>query len=371
MVRELQDPNPGDPGTRTDTLSIARSQSCSDCRLGIPTNLSTSSVTVYRSPGKDFSVDKKILIQPSLPFKVTWNGKETDVRFMTLYHPFPLRIENVQYDAVLSLNDPASKETDTVILIPLVSSSASSPSSAFFDRIAPQLGRVLTPNPKTKIYDSPTISTGADWLLTKVMPINGARIQSGYYQWIAGRSYEPYSDTSNPYVHRLRWRATEPRINFIAVETPATISPAALAAILAFPRTDPTDAIPPVSPVVTYTPCANTPAPTPPVKESFRPTPECDPFQFEDTTGDRKKVVYGIVGAIATLAVVMIGVYIGLLAAGGQLSMQTKELGDTAGEFLYKQVSGWKSIKDRITGLVTAKAQGADIGGLAGKFLKS
>jgi hypothetical protein len=204
-----------------------------------------------------------------------------------------------------------------------------------------------------------------------VLPINGKRVQGGYYQWFAGRGYESYKDTTNPFVHRIRWRVKQPRINFIAMESPIAISAGALTSILSLPRTDAQTAIPPVSALVTYTPCANTPAPTSPVKESFRPTPECDPFQFEDKTGDRKKVVYGIVGAIATLAVVMIGVYIGLLAAGGQLSMQTKELGDTAGEFLYKQVSGWKSITERIKGFVAAKAQGDSLSGVAGKFLKS
>lgn len=368
MVREIQDPYPGDPGQRIDTLSIARSQSCADCRLGVPTNLSSSSVTLRRIMTGDYSPSTKVFLEPSLPFKITWNGKEIDIRRMALYHPFPLRIENVQYDAALSLNDPSDSTADTVVLIPLV---ASASSSGFFDRIAPQLGRVLVPDPQTKTYESASVATGADWLLTKVLPINGKRVQGGYYQWFAGRGYESYKDTTNPFVHRIRWRVKQPRINFIAMESPIAISAGALTSILSLPRTDAQTAIPPVSALVTYTPCANTPAPTSPVKESFRPTPECDPFQFEDTTGDRKKVVYGIVGAIATLAVVMIGVYIGLLAAGGQLSMQTKELGDTAGEFLYKQVSGWKSIKDRITGLVTAKAQGADIGGLAGKFLKS
>jgi hypothetical protein len=365
LVREIVDPYPADPGQRIDTLSIARSQACKDCRLGVPTNLSTSSVTLKRVTAGDFAPTNKVFIEPSLPFKVSWNGKETEIRQMTLYHPFPIRIENVQYDAVLSLNDPSIQGVDTVVLIPLVAGSAASPSSAFLDRIGPQIARVLAVNPETKAYETATAATGADWLLTNMLPLNGTRVQSGYYQWFAGRGYESYKDTRNPFVHFVRWRAKEPRINYITLETPATISPAVLSAILTLPRTDALSAISPISPIVTYKPCANTPAPTRPVREGFRPTPDCDPFQYRDTSGERKKVVLGIVGAIVTLAVIMIGTYIGLLAAGGQLSIQTKQLGDTAGEFIYKQIAAAKAAKAALTGGITgmiAKKAGLPIG---------
>jgi hypothetical protein len=357
-VREIVDPYPEEPGQRIDSLSIARSQACKDCRLGVPTNLSSSSVVLRRVTAGDFAPANKLFIEPSLPFKISWNGKETEIRQMTLYHPFPLRIENVQYDAVLSLNDPSIQGVDTVVLIPLVASSVASDSSMFLDRIGPQIARVLTVNPETKAYETATAATGADWLLTKVLPINGTRVQSGYYQWFAGRGFESYKDTSNPFVHRVRWRAKEPRINYIVIETPVNVSPAVLSAILSLPRTDALSAISPVSPIVTYKPCANTPAPTRPVREGFRPTPECDPFQYKDTSSERKKIVLGIVGFIATLAVVMIAVYVGLLAAGGQLSIQTKEMGDTAGEFLYKQIAAAKSLKASLTGSLVDKFAG-------------
>lgn len=366
-TREIVDPYPADPGQRIDSVSVSASQSCTDCRLGVPTNLSSSSVVLRRRETGDFAPTNKVFVEPSLPFKVTWNGKEVEIRQLVLYHPFPIRIENVQYDAVLSLNDPSIPGVDTVILIPLVSSSAASPSSAFLDRIAPQIARVLTPNPQTKAYESPSASTGADWLLTKVLPVNGKRIQSGYFQWFAGRGYDSYTDTSNPFVRHVRWRTREPRINYIALDTPASVSPATLAMILSLPRTDALQAISPVSRVVTYMPCANTPAPTPPVREGFKGNPECDPFQFPDTTGDRKHTVLYLLTALATLALTMIGVYIGLLAAGGQLSIQTKELGDTAGEFLYKQIASAKAAKAALTGSLTdmiAKRAGLPTGSL-------
>ena len=359
VVREIVDPYPADPGQRIDTLSIAQSQTCSECRLGVATNLSTSSVTLRRMTQGDFVPSNKLFIEPSLPFKVSWNGKETEIRQMTLYHPFPLRIENVQYDAVLSLNDPSIIGVDTVVLIPITSSGASSPSSQFLDRIGPHIPRVLAVNPKTNAYETATAATGSDWLLTNVLPLNGRRIQSGYYQWFAGRGYESYRDTSNPFVHHVRWRAKEPRINYIAIATPITVSPSVLGTLLSLPRTDALSAIAPVSPIVTYTPCADTPAPTPPVRETFKGDPQCDPFQYTDTSGERKKLVLAILGTIASIAVIMIGVYIGLLAAGGKLSFDTKELGDTAGEFIYRQVTAAKaaseSLKGGLAGMVASQ----------------
>jgi len=300
----------------------------------------------------DFAPTNKLFIEPSLPFKVSWNGKETEIRQMTLYHPFPLRIENVQYDAVLSLNDPSIAGVATVVFIPLVASSVASESSKFLDRIAPQIARVLAPNPETNAYDTASAATGADWLLTKVLPLNGTRVQSGYYQWFAGRGYESYKDTSNPFVHRVRWRTKEPRINYICLETPATVSPAVLSAILTLPRTDALAAISPVSPVVTYTPCANTPAPKAPVRETFQGDPQCDPLRFPDNTGYRKTMVFSFLGILAGVAVIMIGVYVGLLLAGGTTSLYTKELGETAGEFLYRQISSVRSARDALQGNV-------------------
>ena len=52
----------------------------------------------------------KLFLKPTLPFKVTFNDGQgapsaLDVTLMSVYHPCPIRIETVQYDAVLQIGD--------------------------------------------------------------------------------------------------------------------------------------------------------------------------------------------------------------------------------------------------------------------------
>lgn len=342
-VRDVVDPYPAEPGQRRDTVAISTSQTCRDtgglsCRVGVPPNISTSSVVLKRPQAGEYSAKTKLFVEPSLPLKISWNGKVIDVTKMTLYHPFPLRIENVQYDAALSLNDPADGST-TVVLIPLVAASVAAPSVEFMDKLGPHVPRMMAMDPETKTYLPVTVPTGTDWMLTKMLPVRGNRIQSGFYQWFAGRGFDSYVDTSNPFIRHTRWRAREPRANYIVVETPANVSPSILSSILTLPRTDPLEAIAPLSPIVTYTPCANTPATGGPVRESFNP--ECDPFgpnAYKDTSAEKAQLLAKILGYIVSFIAIVIGVYVGLLLAGSQASIYTKEFGETAGGWIYKQV---------------------------------
>jgi len=356
-IQVIRDPDPNLDPNRPDSVSVATSMRCKipesneDCRLNIDRSISTSGVTLSRvTTAGDFSNDTKIKITPSLPFRMYCNGAEVRVTQMMLYHPCPLRIENVQYDAVLSLNDPSDGDTQSILLIPIVGASASTPSAKMLDRIGPRLASLLSKN-ESGGYDPVEVPTGADWSLSTLIPTVGTRVQSGFYQWISGRGYESYSTQEGLNIH-VRYRPRNPRQNYILMDTPIQASQSTLAMILALPRTDPFKALPVVSPAVTYTPCAKTVlAQSAPVKEGFEG--QCDPFQYKDTTGNRKQTVLWIVGSLATVAMVMVGLYVGLLAAGGQLSIQTKELGDTAGEFLYKQIAAVKSVKSALSGSVT------------------
>jgi hypothetical protein len=81
-------------------------------------------------------------MKPSMPFKLAYNGVEIVVKNMVLYHPCPVRIENVQYDAVLQLNDPSMgsarrSENDTIILIPLAGSNRPDEAGQLISKIAP------------------------------------------------------------------------------------------------------------------------------------------------------------------------------------------------------------------------------------------
>lgn len=320
--------------------------------MGVPTNVSTSNITLKRTPKSS-----KLSVEPSLPLQFTWNGRVISVTAMTVYHPFPLRIENTQYDAALSLND-ASLGASTVLLIPLTASPQSSPSAQFMDKIGPHIARMIVPDPATQQIPPVSVATGADWSLTKMLPTRGTRIQSGFYQWFGTSGFTQYTDTSNPYAPRTRWKANTPQTNYIVVETPATVSPAVLSSILLLPRTDPETAIsgPMLKGGVTYTPCASTPATSSPVRESF--TPECDPFgpnAYKDTGGDSDERMKKIVTMIFTVIGILIAVVLGLTLAGTALSIYAKEFGETAGGWIYKQI---QSVKGGIGDLKSLVAQG-------------
>lgn len=364
-IKDVVDPYPTEPGQRRDAVAISTSQTCKDigalsCRVGVPPNISTSSVVLRRPAAGEYSAKTKLFVEPSLPLKISWNGKMIDVTKMSVYHPFPLRIENVQYDAVLSLNDPSDGST-TVVLIPLVASSNGSPSIEFMDKLAPHIPRAMAVDPTTKTNVPATVPTGTDWMLTKMLPVRGNRIQSGFYQWFAGRGFDSYVDTSNPFIRHTRWRGREPRANYIVVETPANVSSSILSSILMLPRTDPLEAIAPLSPIVTYTPCASTPATAAPVRESFNP--ECDPFGpngYKDTSAEKSKLLLKIFGGILAAVAIVLAVFLALTLAGSDASIYIKQFGETAGGWIYKQIQSVKGgigdLKGNLMETIAAKA---------------
>jgi hypothetical protein len=158
-----------------DTLSISNSEGCfsditrcpkdsskpnghavnskcaSPCSLVIPANTSVSMMKMYRMPSElavspkvqmtlPPSYDRKMFLEPSMPFKIAYNGKTHTIDKMVLYHPCPVRIENVQYDAVLQLGETrltSDGKDDLVVLIPLAGSNRVSEGGALFQKLAP------------------------------------------------------------------------------------------------------------------------------------------------------------------------------------------------------------------------------------------
>lgn len=124
--------------------------------LKIPANVSVSSVTLTRRTGQEdgtnpnYSPLSKVFIKLSMPVSLSYtNNPEgsldmitTSADTMTVYYPSPLRIENVQHDAVLSIGD-AALGSDLVILIPLAASNDTNPGTAILDRIAPFIRSTL------------------------------------------------------------------------------------------------------------------------------------------------------------------------------------------------------------------------------------
>ena len=140
-----------------------------------------------------FSADTKAVFRPSIPFTMRFgvHGKRSYEQFtvdtITMYHPCPLRLEGVQPDAVLSLNDPSFGNPSHVVLIPLVGKNVRSPSVSFIEKIASQVVTISAPDPSTGKYLERDIPTGADWSLQKLFSTQAMgdwfEVISGYYVW--------------------------------------------------------------------------------------------------------------------------------------------------------------------------------------------
>jgi hypothetical protein len=224
-----------------------------------------------------FSASTKALITPSIPFKMrlsaAGNTREVTIKNMTLYHPCPLRIEGIQYDAVLSLNDPFKADSEFVVLLPIVGANKPSPSADFLGKIMSQVVSVSAPDPASGRYLERDISTGTDWSLRKLFNTNPSdpkeventpilEITDGFYQWVgvSGLKRERvelrYSDLGmstvrgfNPVVgYKTKWVSSgEPSPMYLMLDRPLICNPADLAVLTQrFPATPPEEAINPV-----------------------------------------------------------------------------------------------------------------------------
>jgi hypothetical protein len=103
--------------------------------------------------------------------------EDISISMLTMYHPSPLRIENVQHDAVLSLNDPSDPTAKTVILIPLKASNTGDESGDFFNKIAKHLTTITVPDSVTGLYPETDIPTGNDWNIKSVFWLRQAGVR--------------------------------------------------------------------------------------------------------------------------------------------------------------------------------------------------
>lgn len=208
--------------------------------------------------GGSFSSSTKAKLKLSLPIRARYvseikNGrpvmKEIVVRSMAIYHPSPVRIENVQHDAVLSLNDPSDEVAgeDTVILIPLMGGNTGAPSETFLSKVVPHIASLAVLDPTTGLYPAVDIPTGSDWNLKDVFwlgPPDGdgyAPVQDSYYSWDglptfnrseAGRlpgRWSPnefwrafYPDAT--YSINYGWKDSGSKVRYFMMGSPASIS---------------------------------------------------------------------------------------------------------------------------------------------------
>ena len=225
------DPRKGDP---SKGLSISQSEGCDPCNLYVNPGISSSAVTITRD--KD-PASTKIVINPTIPFEFNFNGEKETVSRLELYHPSPIRIENVQHEAVLVLIGA----TKSSIYVPIVS--GPTPTTLFVSRIATYMRNLTAaqPDKDTKEYEKVQVPTGKDWSLSDIFTKDDSFFTWTMHEWrkepLQGR--EALEALRNGYLAYKWVPASTGDKRVIFMQNPITISDSDLRVIQELPMTDP------------------------------------------------------------------------------------------------------------------------------------
>jgi len=326
-TREVVDPYPVSDRSGTG-VSVANAQKCRGCILKVGANASTSVVRLIPpvestlnqqgelegSPEQLIGKNKMFII-PDKPFNMQFGPTRFQVTKMALYRPCPIRIENVQADAVLSLNDYSDPTASIVVLVPISSGVTFGASGDFVGRIAEYINAFIVDEASGNKLPQ-TVPVGNDWELTKLLPVarNNTEVSVGYFKY-QSKKYERYvrSTTERDNVKTITygWRPLRTgNFTTILLQEPVRVSYATSTYISYLP----------------YAPSQYT-APPPPVNGyAFQKgacltcsnPPGIDPAKLEEMQAMQKKgglspstMVYIIVGLV-TLLIGTIGMYYGL-----------------------------------------------------------
>lgn len=224
--------------------------------------------------GGSFSSGSKVKVVLSLPLRAQYVSelkdgvpqvKEIAIRTMTLYHPAPIRLENVQYDAVLSLNDPSDETAgeDGVILIPLKGSNTGSKSEDFFNKIVKHAISLAQPSLATGMFEKVEVPTGAEWSLASLFWLGDptqdgyAKVLDAYYSWNGLPTFNRNERSRTTWAQKnvglfgdapaeinFGWQATNSRVRYFMIANPVNIAMSDLSILTRnLPPTPPEQAI--------------------------------------------------------------------------------------------------------------------------------
>lgn len=224
--------------------------------------------------GGSFSSGSKVKVVLSLPLRAQYVSelkegvpqfKEITIRTMTLYHPAPIRLENVQYDAVLSLNDPSDETAgeDGVILVPLRGSNTGSKSEDFFNKIVKHAISLSQPSLATGMFEKVEVPTGADWTLASLFWLGEptqdgyAKVLDAYYSWNGLPTFNRNETGRTTWAQKnvglfgdapaeinFGWQATDSRVRYFMIANPVNIAMSDLSILTRnLPPTPPEQAI--------------------------------------------------------------------------------------------------------------------------------
>jgi hypothetical protein len=189
-----------DPKPSTDMnvgISVAGSQGCASCQISFDLGSTSSLVTASREDDPT-SLKNRIILSPSTPFTLTFNGRRAVFRNLYLYYPAPLRVEGVQADAVLQGVDG----DNIMVFIPLMSSGVG---GDFLQTISSRLNpsaEGLGKADKDGKFATIAIPTGQDFSLTKLVSA-----KDPYFTWMNGK-LEQYVIADSTLFKHIGWRST-------------------------------------------------------------------------------------------------------------------------------------------------------------------
>ncbi len=338
-------------------------------------------VRIRKISGGGFSQDTKIQITPSIPLKMSVSVKageprEIIVSRMTLYHPSPMRIENVQHDAVLSLNDPVSTGPGgVVVLIPLVAGSAATPSATFMSRVLGNLTQLLEPDPVTGLYPKIDAPTGSDWTLNTLLPTDPETnaVKSGIFVWEGTPELERYISEDTATIRRTSWRrkkAASPL--YVMLEKPLTMSNSDFSSLLRFPVTPPEQAIHEMlQGTLTYK-CGPSGGTAPTGTESFTTREQyqtCDPFMPNYTKfyGYTPESMFRVLFNVLIFVALGLGVWAALILVGDYRTDQFfQSISMTMGKVIVRLFRGAQAASSGGLSSITGLLKTPGLGGLAG-----
>ena len=343
-------------------VSIAKAQGCNDCSLIIPAGVSSANVKLTRPKKKEtpsnFSPDTKLLLTPALSFEVQFKDASIPVKSMSLYHPCPIRVENIQYDAVLCFNDPAFEPSTHVILVPIKAVSTPDGRSNFFSRFVPYMSALKEPKPDSGgEYPDIEVPVGKDWSLTTLFPVSLTKggtpeVDSGYYVWKAGGTYEGYKEDTSV-MDWYRWRPAANNPTYIMLGSAVPISATDLQTITStLPSTPfrPPFPIHPIPAEFVYKPCEKAKKASP-VKESFE-NAECDPFGPEakyPPSQINTDAMFGFAATIMSIVALVLIVWAVMKLSDNPFWDKVKGLGEYLGKGLAKAFKGAKRAAEEQT----------------------
>ena len=245
---------------------LQNSQSCGDLRIPdeevvkiktydqLKTAVEKARIVRIRPQVEGFSTDTKAFFKPSLPFQFTFNGININVTDITVYHPCPLRVQDQQADAVISLNDPSSA-SDQIILIPITVGDVDTPSAKFFNRLMSNISSVSIPDPLTGQFQTTNLQTGSKWGLSqlfeteKIENTKEVSVKNGYFAWRGLPPLEKYLKEFNMTRWLYSWRPKQNASSplYVMLEKPLPVGSSDMRALTSsVPVTPWEDAIHPI-----------------------------------------------------------------------------------------------------------------------------